>query len=214
MSDPYRETLRTYDKIASAYADAFMELPIYDGSYALFCEALQAPDARLLELGCGPGNVTRALLRRKPRLRITATDAAPAMLKLARQHCPGVETRQLDCRDLHALEAVFDGVVAGFVLPYLSATDAEKLIADCRARLREGGLLYLSFVPGDPENSGWISGSTGDRTYFYYHEPAVLRALLERQGFEMIHEVEVPFERKGGSMEKHLIFIARSGKTA
>ncbi len=36
--------------------------------------------------------------------------------------------------------------------------------------LNENGMLYLSFVEGNYENSTYLTGSTGDRTYFYYYE--------------------------------------------
>lgn len=36
--------------------------------------------------------------------------------------------------------------------------------------LNPKGAIYISFVEGESEQSGYQSGSTGERTYFYYHK--------------------------------------------
>lgn len=44
-----------------------------------------APGPRLLDLGCGPGNISFRLARRWPQARVLGIDGAPAMLAIARQ---------------------------------------------------------------------------------------------------------------------------------
>ena len=48
----------------------------------------------------------------------------------------------------------------------LSEVMIEKFIIDCKNLLNENRKLYLSFVEGDPESSGFKTASTGDRTFF------------------------------------------------
>ena len=50
--------------------------------------ALEAP-ARIIDLGCGPGNSTAVVARRWPQAAITGLDNSPAMLATARQSHPG-----------------------------------------------------------------------------------------------------------------------------
>ena len=49
--------------------------------------ALDAP-ARIIDLGCGPGNSTAVLARRWPRAALTGLDSSPAMLAAAKKDHP------------------------------------------------------------------------------------------------------------------------------
>jgi len=42
--------------------------------------------AKVLELACGPGNITKCLLSKRPDLEILATDIAPNILELAKKY--------------------------------------------------------------------------------------------------------------------------------
>ena len=58
---------------------------------------LPAP-ARVVDLGCGPGNVTRLLAGRWPRAQITGVDASAAMLERARPTLPEARFELADIR--------------------------------------------------------------------------------------------------------------------
>ncbi|MEV4504908.1 trans-aconitate 2-methyltransferase [Streptomyces klenkii] len=47
--------------------------------------------ARIVDLGCGPGNVTTLLAERWPRARITGLDSSEEMLRQARERAPGID---------------------------------------------------------------------------------------------------------------------------
>lgn len=56
---------------------------------------LEAP-GRIVDLGCGPGNVTSLLKERWPEARLLGLDSSPEMLEKARTLAPGIEWRQAD----------------------------------------------------------------------------------------------------------------------
>ncbi|MBK8044287.1 MAG: isoprenylcysteine carboxylmethyltransferase family protein [Haliscomenobacter sp.] len=60
--DPYQITLHSWGKVASVYQDYFMDLDLYNDTYDAFCQAVYKPGARIFEIGCGPGNITRYVL--------------------------------------------------------------------------------------------------------------------------------------------------------
>ena len=60
--DKYRETFETWNKVAQLYEDKFMDLDLYNDTYDQFCELLLKKNASILEIGCGPGNITKYLL--------------------------------------------------------------------------------------------------------------------------------------------------------
>ena len=55
--DKYKETFKTWNKVASLYEDKFMDLDLYNNTYDYFCELVK-DNAKILEIGCGPGNIT------------------------------------------------------------------------------------------------------------------------------------------------------------
>ena len=72
MENRYTETHTTWNKIAQLYEDKFMELELYTDTYVRFCDLLSKPDASVLEIGCGPGNITRHILNSKPKIKVLA----------------------------------------------------------------------------------------------------------------------------------------------
>lgn len=205
--DRYQTTFATWDKIAPLYQQYFMDLEIYNDTYDIFCSQVTTPSASILEIGCGPGNITRYLLDKRNDLLIDATDIAPNMIALAKQNNPAANCMVLDARDIHSLSKKYDGILCGFCLPYLSKEDCEKLFSDCRNLLKPGAVFYCSTIEGDYENSGFESGSTGDKAYVYYYDPEYLEQLLLKNGFINIQQFHIPYRKKDGSIQTHLIMI-------
>ena len=101
-----------------------------------------------------------------------------------------------------------------FCLPYLSQTDSEKLISDAKNLLNDSGLIYISFVEGDPNKSDFQVGSTGDRSYFYYHSLDKLKALLIDNLFEDLKVFNVEYKKSETEIDIHTILTAKKKTTA
>ncbi len=207
--DTYKETFETWNKVASLYQEKFMDLNLYNQTYDFVCNSINNEKARLLEIGCGPGNITRYLLSKRPLFSVHGIDIAPNMIALAKQNNPGATFDVMDCRDIAGISSVYDGIIAGFCLPYLSPADVSKLISDCYALLNRQGLLYLSYVEGDPVNSGFQSGSSGDRTYFYYHTFGNIHQLLKDNNFGEPRSFKIDYKKENNSGEIHTVLIAK-----
>lgn len=68
-----------------------------------FRRTLARPEARVLDICCGTGDMTLALLRRRPRgaVPVTAADFAPAMLERARKKLAGRGATVIEADALH-----------------------------------------------------------------------------------------------------------------
>ncbi|TAE80643.1 MAG: class I SAM-dependent methyltransferase [Bacteroidetes bacterium] len=208
--DSYDITFNAWNKAAAAYENKFMELDLYNHTYEAFCKLVPNTTARILEIGCGPGNITNYLLQHRPDYQLLATDVAPDMLALAKRNNPTIETQQLDARNLHVLQGKFDGIVIGFCLPYLSQTDAAKLFKDCANLLHENGMLYLSAIEGDSSRSGYETGSNPEfKMYVYYHQETALRQQLENNQFEVLAVEKIAYHKTSEVTDTHLVIIAR-----
>src|SRR5690606_15892201 len=126
--DKNQETFKTWNKIHLLYEEKFMDLSIYNDTYHFFCSQLPRPNSRVLELGCGPGNITRYLLQQNDNLDILGVDYSPNMIHLAQLNNPTADFQVLDAKELYKIEAKFEGIISGFLIPYFSKSELEELI--------------------------------------------------------------------------------------
>lgn len=132
---------RTYDHLTSLN-------PGYRTDLLRSARRLRLPDdgagLHVLDLGCGTGASTLALLRAAPRARITAVDASAGMLSraLARPWPARVRFLHLTAEEVAAAgEGPFDAVFAAYL--FRNVTDPDALLHGVRALLRPGGRLAV-----------------------------------------------------------------------
>lgn len=207
MSNQYKETHDTWNKIAQPYQDAFMQLDIYNFTYDAFLKALPK-QANLLEIGCGPGNITSYLNKKNSSLNILATDVAPAMVEQAQKNNPNIRCKVLDARMINTLQQSFDGIICGFTIPYLNKADVKTFINHSYRLINDEGYFYLSFIPGDYANSGYITGSTGNKVYQYYYLEDTMETWLKQVGFSVFKSYTIEYQREY-TTEEHQVIIAK-----
>lgn len=206
--DPYQETFNTWNKIAKLYEEKFMHLDLYNQSYDAFLKAIPGKNAKVLEIGCGPGNISKYILNHRPDLQLEGTDISGNMIALAAKNNPTGKFYVMDCRDLDQNKSHYSAILCGFCIPYLLEKDCRKFIKDCADKLIPGGILYLSFVEGDPKQSGFMTGSSGDRTYFSYYPSREIKNSLSQNHLQLIHSFDVAYQKNNGDGEIHKILIA------
>ena len=204
--------VEVFDRCAHEYQEKFMEFALYHDTFDIFCRTIQIKNAAILELACGPGNVTKYILGKLPDVILLGTDLSPAMLELAKANNPRAKFVLMDCREMATLKTKYDGIICGFGLPYLSKSEAIQLITNAAKILNPHGVLYLSTMEDDYSNSGLKSSSSGEyQTFIHYHEAEYLKTALYENGFAI-----VDLQRKdypGNSDAKDLIIIAQLQQT-
>lgn len=158
-----------FNTYALEYQDKYMDVGLYGDSFDYFCDQLKI-GADILDVACGPGNISRYLLNRRPDFRLLGIDLAPKMIELAQNNNPEAVFKVMDGRNIGQLEQKFDAILCGFCLPYLSGAESLKLIQDASNLLNEGGVFYISTMEGDYSTSGLQKNSKGDMLYQYFYE--------------------------------------------
>lgn len=214
MDNRYKETFETWNKVASLYQDKFMDLDIYNDTYDFICSSLNKPNSNILEIGCGPGNIIKYLLSKRPDFEIFGIDIAPNMIEFAKENNPKARFAIMDSREISNIKTKYDCIICGFCLPYLSHTDSEKLIFDANNLLNDNGLIYISFIEGDPNKSDFQVGSSGDRSYFYYHSLDKLKTQLLDNSFGDHKVFRVEYKKSETGKDIHTILTAKKKTTA
>lgn len=209
MSDKTIEAVAVFNKLATLYAQKYMDVSGYSESLEKLGELLHASEGTVLELGCGPGNITRFMLDRFPHLKITGIDLAPDMIAIAKSLNPEATFEVMDCREINKIDSKFDAVLCGFCLPYLSRQEAIQLITDSAVKLNTKGVIYISTMEDNNSKSGYVSGSTGDQLFMNYHECSYLTEALRNENFEVVYEKHLPLAADPENITKDLVLIAK-----
>lgn len=195
-----------FNKNAGLYQEKYMDVSLYAQSIDIFCDYVGSDEA-VLELACGPGNITRYMLDRCTEFNILGTDIAENMITLARENCPEATFEVMDCRDMNKLGRKFNGIMVGFVFPYLPKEQCMQVIADSAQLLESKGVLYISTMEDDYATSGWRTSSKGDKVYMYNHEADYLIKALTDNGFEITDVQRKVYDGWDGKPVTDLIII-------
>lgn len=127
-----------FDRGPEANARWFEEIAILERALERF-----GPEGDVLELACGTGLWTRALVRDARRL--VAVDAAPEVLEINRARVADerVDYLQADLFDWTPAEAAFDLCFFSFWLSHVPASHFTAFWEKVRAALRPGGRVFL-----------------------------------------------------------------------
>jgi ubiquinone/menaquinone biosynthesis C-methylase UbiE len=169
------------------------------------------PGMRVLDLGCGTGASTAALVAAAPGVEIVAVDASEGMLARAREKRWPDRVRFVHSRAEDVDEGPFDAVFAAYLVRNLPEPDG--LLWRVRGMLKPGGSLVLheysvrdsvvstalwTLLCGFIVPAGWLV--TGDRSLYTYLWRSVmdfdgataLRDRLRRNGFVGVRSAPLP----------------------
>lgn len=200
-----------FDKNANQYQDQFMQIDLFKKSLTVFSEEINKSDAKILDIGCGPGNISQFLINQNKDYQLLGIDVAPKMIELAQINNPSAQFKIMDCKDINQLDGCYDGIVSGFCLPYLSRSETIQFITQSTALLNPNGIFYLSTMEGDYDKSGLVGSSSGgeDATYIYYYEVEFLTDLLINNGFNIIDIQKQTHPHYKNKTIKDIIIIAK-----
>ncbi|MCB1785011.1 MAG: malonyl-ACP O-methyltransferase BioC [Gammaproteobacteria bacterium] len=143
------QALRAFGRAASGYDDgAFLQNEI--GRRMLErLDYMRVQPRVILDIGCGTGTATEALLRRFPKAMVIALDFALPMLERARRRGRWLRRPRCVCGDLDALPLAANSVDLIFANAALQwSTQPAQTFMDIARLLRpEGLLMFSSFGP-------------------------------------------------------------------
>ncbi|GAA1400180.1 hypothetical protein GCM10009639_40860 [Kitasatospora putterlickiae] len=130
---------------ARAYADSFAKLCAYPVERLLDVAGVGA-GARVLDAGTGAGAVAVAACARGAK--VSAVDAEPGMVELARQAAPAADVQVAALPELPFADGEFDAVVGNFVLNHVGRP--RQALAELRRVTRPGGTVAVTIWASPP----------------------------------------------------------------
>jgi ubiquinone/menaquinone biosynthesis C-methylase UbiE len=206
--DKNQIAVATFNKLAKLYQDKFMDVDLYGDTFDFFCDTIAKENAEILEIACGPGNITKYLLNKRPDFKILGTDLSSNMVGLAQINNPNADFKIMDCREIGLLDKKYDAIMCGFCLPYLSKEEVTKLISDASKILKPKGLFYLSTMEDDYDKSAFKKGSTGDEIFMHFYPADYLTDVLQENHFKILTLKRQDYPTQDGTETTDLIIIA------
>lgn len=112
------------------------------------------PGQRVLEIGCGTGNLLLTLKRRRPDVDALGIDPDPGALRRARRKAARQNLRiryeQAFADELPLPDDSFDRVLSSFMLHHLDEGDRARALREASRVLRPGGELHVVDIDGTP----------------------------------------------------------------
>jgi len=196
MQDKTKLTIDAYNKNFSSYTDKFMNYSPYAVHVINFAGLLE-DDFKVLDIGCGPGNVAKQLCALK-RLEITGIDLSSEMLDMARANVPDGIFHLQDSRRASFAAKHFDAVVLSFSIVHLDDDETKEVLANAIKWLRSGGYLYLSFMEGNQPGFETTSFSN-QPLYFNYFQETEIKEILKENGIDCFRSIRQNYSESDGS---------------
>jgi cyclopropane fatty-acyl-phospholipid synthase-like methyltransferase len=179
--DRKRQVEQGYDRIAEAYLASKAPLGPETAAWLADLTRDLAPEARVLDLGCGAGVPTTRWLA--ARHRVVGVDRSAAQLALARREVPVAALVRGDLGEIDFGPGAFAAVVSLYAIIHLPREEHPALLARLARWLAPGGRFLATWptVAWEGEEANWQGW--GAPMWWSHHGAADNLALLRDAGF-------------------------------
>jgi SAM-dependent methyltransferase len=178
------DTVDTYERVVEDYRQRHADRSAVEDQVERFLSALADAghdgDARIADVGCGPGWETATFAERghDP----VGIDLTPAFLRAASEET-GADLARMDMRELGLRTDAVDGVWCCAAFLHVPRADAPGTLAEFRRVLRPGGALQVTVKRGEGTKVG--DGYEDDDREFVLYRTAEIRDLVADAGFSV-----------------------------
>jgi cyclopropane fatty-acyl-phospholipid synthase-like methyltransferase len=209
MGDDHNlKAISLFNKMADSYQHRFLSVEAYSESFDVLLSMLKE-ESRILDVACGPGNISRFLLNKRADLQILGIDLAPNMIEWAKKNNPSAQFKVHGALEIDSLSDTFDAIIVGFLFPYLSMSQVREFITKASKLLTKEGIIYISTMEDRYENSRFRSSSTGEQLLMHFYEARDLIEILELHRFQVVLEKRQLFDSQSPESDTDLLLIAR-----
>jgi len=205
--DELRDLARHWDGLAGQYVerlyDELSHKPRDRELLARFADLAAAVGGPVLDLGCGPGHVTRHL--HQLGLEARGLDLSPAMIELARQLNPDLDFQTGDMLELDIEPWSLSGAVAFYSMIHLVRDDVGQVVEHLAQAIKPHGPLLIAVHAGEGIlTADEVFGEPVTMAITLFRQEEIVAA-VEQQGFEVeVAETRAPYP---GEAETRRVYV-------
>ena len=197
-----------YDRVAEEYARQMLHELDHKPLDRELLERFAAQTngkGRVVDLGCGPGQIARYLHDHDADA--FGIDLSPAMVNLARREHPGMEFQQGDMHALDLPDNSLAGIAAFYSIIHIPRAEVTSVLKELRRILQPNGLLLMSFHCGSEvyhRDEWWEQPVSVD---FIFFQPDEMIGYLKEAGLLLDEVVERDPYPDGSEAQTHRAYI-------
>lgn len=196
----------TYNQIADLYTDRYFDISSDTDLVDRFLKQLPA-QAKILDIGCGPGNFTQYLVSKG--FQVEGIDIAAEMLRVARTHLPQVTFTQGDLSALPYPDQSFDAVFSAYSLIHVAQADIAKTIIGLQRILTSKGLVFVLVQKGTSDHLIAEPLMPERQNFVNFFSLDNLVQDFQTNGFTVKEHIEIPINDPDNLTDSILFLIAQ-----
>ena len=204
--DKIKQNEKAYNNNASKYAAKFADFEPYIHAHDEFLKLLK-DGCSCLDLACGPGNFSSRIAAGIPNAKITGIDISSSMIGLAEKAVPGGDFRCMNILDADFGDSEFDAVLMSFCIVHLNHQETCSAVEKAARFLKNGGMLYISFMEGKSDGFE-ITSFSDDEIFFHYHREKDIIQVMEENGILAVKRFSQYYTESDGSITKDIFIFA------
>lgn len=196
----------TYNQIADIYTDRYFDISSDTDLVDRFLKQL-SPQAKILDIGCGPGNFTQYLVSKG--FEVEGIDIAEEMLRIARSHLPQIQFTQGDLSALPYPDESFDAVFSAYSLIHVAQADIAKTIIGIQRILTSKGLVFVLAQKGNSDHFIAEPLMPERQNFVNFFSLDNLVQDFQTNGFSIKEHIEIPITDPDNLTDSVLFLIAQ-----
>lgn len=202
--DIVRQTVETYDKIASAYCRKTRLRKYLDWEEKYIKKLIFLTGASrplVLDVGCGDGRHCRLIDKNGGQA--IGVDLSQGMINESIDFYPKGKFQLMDMRHLNFDGDYFDGIWSSGSIYHVRKSEVGQVFGELERILKPGGILSISYKLGSGEGLEANPKSYGGSPrYFAYYSKPEMNDLLYQYGFSEIESCLYPEEIFGDNIQQ------------
>lgn len=207
--DKNQIAVSTYNKIARRYTELIFDdksdLPYVDKFFAHLLK-----NAKILDAGCGPGQLLKYILSKG--YEAEGVDLSEEMIKTANEKVPEGKFMLMDMRRLSYPDELFDGVISAYSLIHIPSAEVPDTLKEFNRVLKPHGFLLIMAQKGDADKIVSEPLDENEKIFINFFTREKLLTLLNEEGFEIVEQAEVQMAYAGAFTKSDTIIYTIAEK--
>lgn len=195
-----------YSQYSQQFEDKIASLDIYNNSYTEFIVKSKRK-TNLLDLACGPGNVSAFIKNMLPDIEITCVDLSEKMLELAKRKLTDAKFYISDILKINIPDKKYDLIVCAFGIPYIKSSDLNNFAEQINKYSDPGTSVYISCMEGLEIDNETMSFADNHSVTVQRHQKDNIVNSFEKHNFKLTDFKTQEYIEPDGSITNDMILL-------